>query len=68
MEEKEIIEFCAEQKLAKYKWPEKVVFSDVIRNATGKIDKPKLREKYIGKKELLCKNHKNNRKRWRRRH
>ena len=41
MEEKEVVEFCAQQGLAKYKWPEKIIFNDVIRNATGKIDKPK---------------------------
>lgn len=52
MEGKEVVEFCAAEGLAKYKWPEKIVFSEVIRNATGKIDKPKLREKYIGKKEI----------------
>jgi acyl-CoA synthetase (AMP-forming)/AMP-acid ligase II len=48
MEEKEVVEFCAQQGLAKYKWPERIVFDDVIRNETGKIDKPKLRAKYIG--------------------
>ncbi|NLX91223.1 MAG: acyl--CoA ligase [Firmicutes bacterium] len=52
MEEKEVIDFCAQQGLAKYKWPERVVFDYVIRNATGKIDKPKLREKYIQNKEI----------------
>ena len=52
VEEKELINFCAEQGLAKYKWPEKFTFNDVIRNATGKIDKPKLRELYIGKKGI----------------
>jgi acyl-CoA synthetase (AMP-forming)/AMP-acid ligase II len=50
MEEKEVVEFCAQHGLAKFKWPEKIIFSDVIRNATGKIDKPKLREIYLGKK------------------
>lgn len=52
VEEKELIDFCAEQGLAKYKWPEKFAINDVIRNATGKIDKPRLREIYIGKKEI----------------
>lgn len=52
MEEKEVVEFCAQQGLAKYKWPEKIIFNDVIRNATGKIDKPKLREIYLGKKVI----------------
>ncbi|NLL19986.1 MAG: hypothetical protein GX262_13380 [Clostridia bacterium] len=45
--------FCAEQGLAKYKWPEKIVFANVLRNVTGKIDKPALREKYIGKKQIV---------------
>ncbi len=48
MTEKEIIEFCAQQGLAKYKWPEKIVFDSVLRNVTGKINKPLMREKYIG--------------------
>ena len=45
----EVIEFCKEQGLAKYKWPEKVIFADVPRNPTGKIEKPKLREMYAKK-------------------
>ena len=35
--------------LPRYKRPKKIVISTVPRNATGKIEKPKLREKYIGK-------------------
>ncbi len=50
MEEKEVVEFCAAQGLAKYKWPEKVVFDEVLRNVTGKINKPAMRQKYIGAK------------------
>jgi acyl-CoA synthetase (AMP-forming)/AMP-acid ligase II len=52
MTEQEVVEFCAKQGLAKYKWPEKIVFDQVLRNVTGKIDKPRLREKYIGKKQI----------------
>ncbi|NLL20843.1 MAG: acyl--CoA ligase [Firmicutes bacterium] len=48
MTEKEVIEFCSQQGLAKYKWPEKIVFDNVLRNVTGKINKPLMREKYIG--------------------
>lgn len=48
MEEKEVIAFCAKHGLAKFKWPERIVFNNVIRNENGKIDKPKLRAKYIG--------------------
>lgn len=47
MTEQEAIDFCSEQGLARYKWPEKVIFAEVIRNVTGKIDKPSLRKKYI---------------------
>ncbi|MCF2554820.1 class I adenylate-forming enzyme family protein [Faecalicatena contorta] len=42
--EEEINEFC--KKLPRYKRPRKIIFADVPRNATGKIEKPKLREKY----------------------
>ena len=28
--------------------PKKIIFADVPRNATGKIEKPKLREMYCG--------------------
>jgi len=50
MTEQEVIDFCREQGLARYKWPEKVVFAPVPRNPSGKIEKPKLRETYIGRK------------------
>ena len=35
-----------EPKLPKYAWPRIVLFGDVPRNPTGKIEKPKLRERY----------------------
>ena len=35
--------------LPRYKRPKKIVIAKVPRNATGKIEKPKLREQYIGK-------------------
>lgn len=44
--EDEITAFC--QKLPRYKRPHKIIFADVPRNPTGKIEKPKLREKYCG--------------------
>ncbi|MEW5921121.1 MAG: class I adenylate-forming enzyme family protein [Bacillota bacterium] len=50
MTEKEVVDFCADQGLAKYKWPEKIIFDEVMRNVTGKIDKPRIRQKYIGTK------------------
>ncbi len=44
--EEEIISFCKD--LPRYKRPRKLIFAPVPRNATGKIEKPKLREKYCG--------------------
>jgi len=35
-----------EPKLPKYAWPRIILFGDVPRNPTGKIEKPKLRERY----------------------
>ena len=42
--EEEIQEFC--MGLPRYKRPRKIIFADVPRNPTGKIEKPKLRERY----------------------
>ena len=42
--EDEINEFCLD--LPRYKRPRKVIFADVPRNATGKIEKPKMRKMY----------------------
>ena len=42
--EEEINHFCLG--LPRYKRPRKIIFADVPRNATGKIEKPKLREIY----------------------
>ena len=42
--EDEINDFCRE--LPRYKRPKKIIFADVPRNPTGKIEKPKLRERY----------------------
>ena len=46
MTEDEFNNFCT--KLPRYKRPRKVIFANVPRNATGKIEKPKLREQYCG--------------------
>ena len=46
--EDEINEFCLD--LPRYKRPRKIIFADVPRNPTGKIEKPKLREIYCGKR------------------
>ncbi len=42
----EINTFCG--KLPRYKRPHSVYFDEIPRNPTGKIEKPKLREKYCG--------------------
>lgn len=44
--EEELMEFCAG--LPRYKRPRKIIFADVPRNPTGKIEKPKLRATYCG--------------------
>ena len=44
--EEEIEKFCMD--LPRYKRPRKIIFAPVPRNATGKIEKPKLREQYCG--------------------
>lgn len=42
--EKEVEDFCLD--LPRYKRPRKIIFADVPRNPTGKIEKPKLRKLY----------------------
>ena len=42
--EDEVNRFCVE--LPRYKRPRKIIFAEVLRNPTGKIDKPRLRERY----------------------
>ncbi|MDD3212404.1 MAG: AMP-binding protein [Eubacteriales bacterium] len=44
MAESEVQDFCLE--LPRYKRPRKIIFAEVPRNPTGKIEKPKLRERY----------------------
>ena len=44
--EDEVNTFC--NGLPRYKRPRKIIFADVPRNPTGKIEKPKLREMYCG--------------------
>ncbi len=46
--EAEINAFCVS--LPRYKRPRKIIFAKVPRNATGKIEKPVLRERYCGKR------------------
>jgi len=44
--EREIVQFC-EANLPRYKRPSRIIFEKVIRNPTGKIEKVKMREKYL---------------------
>lgn len=44
--EEDINQFC--MKMPRYKRPHKVIFADIPRNPTGKIEKPKLRKMYCG--------------------
>ena len=46
--EEDINEFCL--KMPRYKRPKKIIFADIPRNPTGKIEKPRLREIYCGKR------------------
>ena len=49
--EDEINNYCLD--LPRYKRPKKLFFDKVLRNATGKIEKPKLREIYGGQASLV---------------
>ena len=42
--EEDVDDFCYD--LPRYKRPRKIIFADVPRNPTGKIEKPKLRKMY----------------------
>ena len=44
--EEQVNDFCAG--LPRYKRPRRIIFAEVPRNPTGKIEKPKLREMYCG--------------------
>lgn len=46
--EDDINRFCID--LPRYKRPRKIIFAEVPRNPTGKIEKPKLREIYCGER------------------
>jgi acyl-CoA synthetase (AMP-forming)/AMP-acid ligase II len=46
--EEEMMLFC-EQNLPRYKRPRRIIFDNVPRSPTGKIEKPKLRAKYVDK-------------------
>ncbi|MBE6797636.1 MAG: acyl--CoA ligase [Ruminococcaceae bacterium] len=52
--EEEIEDFCTD--LPRYKRPRKIIFADVPRNPTGKIEKPKLRSIYCGESVVAQQN------------
>lgn len=47
--EEEVLGYC--EGLPRYKRPRRLIFDEVPRNPTGKIEKPKLRKKYAGMAE-----------------
>ncbi len=52
--EEEVEDFCAD--IPRYKRPRKIIFADVPRNPTGKIEKVKLREIYCGESVVAQQN------------
>ena len=52
--ESEINQFCMD--LPRYKRPRRIIFADVPRNPTGKIEKPKLREQYCAMRLVEAQN------------
>ena len=53
--EEELNQFC--MKLPRYKRPHKIIFADIPRNPTGKIEKPKLRKIYCVGNLVESQNH-----------
>jgi acyl-CoA synthetase (AMP-forming)/AMP-acid ligase II len=51
LNEEELQAFC--NGLPRYKRPRRIIFDEVPRNPTGKIEKPKLRKKYTGISETF---------------
>ena len=52
--EEEINLFC--KRLPRYKRPKQIIFADIPRNPTGKIEKPKLRKIYCGENLVAAQN------------
>ena len=52
--EEDIEDFCLD--LPRYKRPHRIIFAEVPRNPTGKIEKPKLREIYCGESVVAQQN------------
>lgn len=53
-DEEDIKDFCRD--LPRYKRPHKLIFAEVPRNPTGKIEKPKLRKIYCGESLVAAQN------------
>lgn len=51
----DIEQFC--MKMPRYKRPKRIIFADIPRNPTGKIEKPKLRQIYCGESVVAKQNH-----------
>jgi len=47
----EELQSCCEAALPRFKRPKRFIFDHVMRNPTGKIEKPRMRQKYAGIKE-----------------
>ena len=54
MTEDEVNDFC--NGLPRYKRPRRIIFAHVPRNATGKIEKPRLRQQYCGESVVAQQN------------
>ena len=54
MTEDEVNAFCLD--LPRYKRPRKIIFADVPRNPTGKIEKPLLRKRYASEHLVAMQN------------
>jgi acyl-CoA synthetase (AMP-forming)/AMP-acid ligase II len=54
LSEDDVKSFC--MALPRYKRPRKIIFADVPRNPTGKIEKPVLRKKYCGESVVAQQN------------
>jgi acyl-CoA synthetase (AMP-forming)/AMP-acid ligase II len=52
--EEDIEKFCL--KLPRYKRPKQIIFADIPRNPTGKIEKPKLRKMYCAESVVALQN------------
>ena len=52
--DEDIEKFC--MKMPRYKRPKKIIFADIPRNPTGKIEKPKLRKIYCGESLVAAQN------------